>query len=118
MFFYGSYLTGLNHENSDIDIHVVFDDDDLEHLIRGVKFVDGMKIEYFEKPLSDLYMSVNNDFDKRNIAWLSILGTSQIIFDKTGDLQQLQNYTLDRFQNPLPKMADNTARKYISIIIE
>lgn len=35
MFFYGSYLTGLNHKDSDIDLHIIFDDTDPKHLIRG-----------------------------------------------------------------------------------
>ena len=28
MFFYGSFLTGYNNKNSDIDLHVIFDDSD------------------------------------------------------------------------------------------
>ena len=82
-YFYGSYLTGLNHRNSDIDLHIVFDDYDSEHLVRGVKYKSGIKIEYFEKPISDLYLSIDNGYNSRNAAWLSIIGTSRIIFDKT-----------------------------------
>lgn len=116
VFFYGSYLTGLNHKNSDIDMHIVFDNADEKHLIRGVKFNHGIKIEYFEKPIKDLYLSVDNDFENRNVAWLSIIGTSKIIFDKTGDLTKLQEYTISKFKNPLPKLDDNTAKECISII--
>lgn len=35
VFFYGSFLTGYNNKKSDIDLHVIFDDVDLKHLIRG-----------------------------------------------------------------------------------
>ena len=42
-YFYGSYLTGLNNENSDIDLHIVFDNSDTKHLIRGVKYSSGIK---------------------------------------------------------------------------
>lgn len=115
-FFYGSYLTGLNHKNSDIDIHIVLDNADENHLIRGVKFNRGIKIEYFEKPIKDLYLSVDNGFENRNVAWLPIIGTSKIIFDKTGDLKKLQEYTVAKFKNPLPKFDDNTAQEYVSII--
>lgn len=116
VFFYGSYLTGLNHKKSDIDMHVVFDDYDENHLIRGVKYHRGMKIEYFEKPINDLYLSIDKDFENRNIAWLPIIGTSKIIFDKTGDLKKLQDYAKTKFEKPLPKLDDNTAKEYVSII--
>ena len=49
LLFYGSYLTGFNNENSDIDLHIVFDNEDPNHLIRGNKVLDGTRIEYFEK---------------------------------------------------------------------
>lgn len=114
--FYGSYLTGLNHKNSDIDIHVIFDDSDKKHLIRGSKYYHGIKIEYFEKPISDLYLSINNDFDTRNVAWLSIIGTSKVLFDKTGQIESLQQYAINKFSSPLPKLDDETAREYVSII--
>lgn len=116
VFFYGSYLTGLNHKNSDIDLHVVFDNSNKNHLIRGVKYIEGLKIEYFEKPIIDLYESIENDFENRNVAWLSILGTSKIIFDKTGELKHLQECTINRFNEPLPKLDTETAKEYVSII--
>lgn len=116
MFFYGSYLTGLNHKDSDIDLHIIFDDTDPKHLIRGSQYIDGIQVEYFEKPLNDLYLSVDNDFENRNAAWLSIVGTSKIIFDKTGDLKKLQEYTISKFKKPLPKLDDDTAKEYVSII--
>lgn len=115
-FFYGSFLTDYNNKNSDIDLHIIFDNYDPLHLIRGNKFVDGIRIEYFEKPINDLYLSVDNDFSRQNNALLSIIGTSKIIFDKTGDLKKLQQYTLTKFSNPLPPLEDEDAREYVSIL--
>ena len=115
-FFYGSFLTGYNNKNSDIDLHIVFDNEDSKHLIRGNKYVDDIKIEYFEKPIEDIYLSIDNDFNNQNNALLSIIGTSKIIFDKTGDLRKLQQYALDKFSNPLPPLDDEDAREYVSII--
>ena len=31
--FYGSYLTGVNTENSDIDLHIILDNENPNHLI-------------------------------------------------------------------------------------
>lgn len=89
IFFYGSYLTGLYNQYSDIDLHVVFDDSNPLHLFRGSAYQENLKIEYFEKPLQDLYLSIQNSFFARNVAWYSIIGTSKILFDKKGELQKL-----------------------------
>ena len=114
--FYGSYLTGFNNTNSDIDLHIIFDNTDPKHLIRGNDSIDGLRIEYFEKPINDIYLSVDNDFNNQNNAMLSIIGTSSIIFDKTGDLHKLQQYALEKFSNPLPPLEVEDAREYVSIL--
>ena len=114
--FYGSYLTGYNSKDSDIDLHIIFDNSNPDVLIRGNDHVDGYRIEYFEKPINDLYLSVDNDFNEQNNALLSIVGNAKIILDKTGDIQVLQNYTLNKFSKPLPKLDENKARELVSII--
>lgn len=116
IFFYGSYLTGYYNQDSDIDLHIIFDNSDPDHLIRGNKSIDGKRIEYFEKPLQDLYLSVENDYQNQNNALLSIIGTSKIIFDKTGDLKKLQEYVLQKFSSPLPPLEIEDARECISIL--
>ena len=115
-FFYGSFLTGFNNTNSDIDLHIIFDNTDPKHLIRGNDSINGLRIEYFEKPINDIYLSVDNDFNNQNNAMLSIIGTSSIIFDKTGDLHKLQQYALEKFSNPLPPLEVEDAREYVSIL--
>ena len=116
-FFYGSYLTGYNNKNSDIDLHIIFDDSNPLHLIRGNKYIDGIRIEYFEKPISDIYLSIDNDFNNQNNALLSIIGTSKIIFDKNDNLKKLQLCTLEKFKNPLPPLEIEDAREYVSILM-
>ena len=114
--FYGSYLTGLNTENSDIDLHIIFDNEDPNHLIRGNKVVDGTRIEYFEKPLEDIYQTVNEDYISQNNATLTIVGTSKIIYAKDNQLKQLQEYVINKFSNPLPSLSDDEAREQVSIL--
>ena len=116
IFFYGSFLTGYNNKNSDIDLHVIFDNSDILHLVRGNTYIDGVRIEYFEKPLIDLYLSVNNDYLNQRNALLSIIGTSKIIFDKTGELKKLQDYTKNKFSKPLPPINTEEAKEYVSIL--
>lgn len=115
-FFYGSFLTGFNNEKSDIDLHIIFDNSDSKHLIRGNKYIDGIRIEYFEKPINDVYFSIDNDFNRQCNAMLSIVGTSKIIFDKNGDLKKLQQYALSKFSKSLPPLEEEDAKEYVSIL--
>ena len=114
--FYGSYLTGLNTENSDIDLHIIFDNEDPNHLIRGNKIVDGTRVEYFEKPLDDIYQTVNDDYINQNNAAFLIFGTSKIIYAKDSRIKQLQEYVVNKFSNPLPPLSDDEAKEQVSII--
>ena len=116
MFFYGSYLTGYNSKGSDIDLHVIFDNSNPKHLIRGNAYIDGIRIEYFEKPIQDVYLFVDYNYLNQNNALLSIIGTSKIIFDKTGELKKLQEYTKTKYSKPLPPLETDDAREYISIL--
>lgn len=116
VFFYGSYLTGYNNIISDIDLHIVFDNSDINHLIRGTTYIDNIRIEYFEKPINDLYLSVDNGFQNQDNAMLSIVGTSMIIMDKKEELKKLQDYTINKFSQALPPLENEDAREYVSII--
>ena len=115
-YFYGSYLTGYHNEKSDIDLHIVFDDSDPKHLYRGNEYIDGVRIEYFEKTLHDLYLTIDYDFHNQNNAMLAIVGKSQIIFDNTGELFDLQEYAYEVFSQPLPPLDSDEAKEYVSIL--
>lgn len=112
---YGSYLTGYNHKNSDIDMHIIMDDSDM-HLYRGVSQVDGFKIEYFEKPISDIYLSVENDFETNENALLTIIGHGKILFDRNNEMSKLKSYVLRKYSNPLPKLSGDDAKEMAVII--
>ena len=63
--FYGSYKYGLNNKNSDIDLHIIYDDSNPEHLIRGNTFVNGIRIEYFEKTISEIQNNVEDGYKRK-----------------------------------------------------
>lgn len=114
--FYGSYLTGVNTANSDIDLHIILDNDDPNHLIRGNKIIDGTRIEYFEKPIEDIYQTIEEDYNSQNNASLSIFGKSKIIYARDEQLSQLQAYAINKFSTPLPPLSDDEAKEQVSII--
>ena len=115
VYFYGSCLTGFNNSSSDIDLHIIFDNSDLKHIFRGVCYIDGIKIEYFEKCISDVYLSVKNDIKECNWSWYSMIGKSYIICDKNDELKKLQEYTIDTYKN-ISCMDEEDIYEYISII--
>ena len=106
----------FNTNNSDIDLHIIFDDEDKDHLIRGNKIIDGTRIEYFEKPLSDIYLTIDSDYQNQNNAAVTIFGNSKIIYDKDDNLNKLQQYVMTKFKSPLPPLSDNEAKEQVSII--
>ena len=114
--FYGSYLTGLNTAESDIDLHIIFDDCDPNHLIRGNKVIDGTRIEYFEKPIGDIYLTIEEDYQSQNNASLTIFGKSKIIYERDTQLRELQQYTINKFKSPLPPLSEDEAKEQVSII--
>jgi len=113
---YGSYTTGYNHNKSDIDMHIIMKNE-VEELIRGSIIEDGFKIEYFEKPIHDLYESADNDFETQNNALLPIIGYGRIIFDRIGAISELQRYVLTKYSQPLPPLANDDAKE-MAVIIE
>jgi len=116
IYFYGSSLTGFANENSDIDLHVIFDNSDTTHIYRGIHYIEGNKIEYFEKCINDLYLSVENDIKERNIAWYSILGCSLILYDQKGLLYKLKKHTIDIYKDGLPKLDYEDIVELVAII--
>ncbi|MBR5662532.1 MAG: nucleotidyltransferase domain-containing protein [Bacilli bacterium] len=116
VYFYGSYQLGCANEKSDIDLHVIFDDSNPKHIIRGNHFIDGKRIEYFEKPLKEMYLTIMLDFKNQSNALLAIVGNSEIIMDKTGELYELSTYAKEVFEHPLPKLTENDAKEYVSIL--
>ena len=116
IYYYGSTFNGFENKNSDIDLHIVFDDSDLTHIYRGVHYIDNIKIEYFEKCISDLYLSVDNDLKDCNLAWHSMIVNSKILYEKNDGLQKLREYTKEKYKNDLPKFDEQDIMEYISII--
>lgn len=115
VYFYGSCLTGFNNSSSDIDLHIIFNNNDFEHIYRGVCYIDGIRIEYFEKCISDVYLSVKNDIKECNWSWYSMIGKSYIVCDKNDELKKLQEYTISIYKD-IKGLDEEDIYEYISII--
>lgn len=115
-FFYGSYLTGLNTDNSDIDLHIIFDNEEPDRLIRGNKIIDGTKIEYFEKPIKDIYLEIENGYLNQDNVSFAIIGKGTIVFEIDNKLSLIQQYAINRFSTPMPCLSEEDSREQVSII--
>jgi len=96
VFFYGSYLWGLENKNSDLDIHVIIKNGP-ERRIR--KIYDGVIVECFERRLSNVYKLVEYDFNNNRTMNYSMLGHGKILYDKDGSAKKLQQYILDKYKD-------------------
>ena len=114
--FYGSYSTGFYNDKSDIDLHIIFNNDNPEIIIRGIDTIDGFRIEYFEKPLDDLYGRAINDFNNQSNVLLSMIGHGKVLFDRNGEIKKLQNYILKLYSVQLSGLSDNEIYEQIAII--
>jgi predicted nucleotidyltransferase len=89
--FYGSYLRGTNREGSDIDMHIIYNNKLPHKIIRGSKESNGIRVEYFEKPICDLYASIDNGMSQIVNSWVLLLSNAKIIFDRNGSIKKLQS---------------------------
>lgn len=89
----GSYATGNYTTNSDIDIHIITKNVDWKE--RGNKIINGIMIEYFINPISELYNYMEDDHIRRKrMLTASMIGYGKIIFDKTGEITKLKEDAL------------------------
>lgn len=120
IFVYGSSLTGFNTKDSDIDLHVIFDNNDPNRLFRGKRLIDNngkvVEIEYFEKPIDEEYLMAESEFLHQDNAALSILGKGSIVYQRDDSLEKLQKYVLYRFKDDLPPLSVDEGREQISIM--
>ncbi len=85
----GSYATGNQNENSDIDLYIVTTDDTLWRE-RGNVNIDGFLIEYFINPKRKILSYFENELDNYHMSTTMIFKNSQILYDKNGSVQELK----------------------------
>ena len=84
----GSYATGNNHADSDIDLFIITKDS-TDWRERGNKLVDGFMIEYFINPVRQIVNELDTSFDYNNIATTLMFAGSEILYDTDGIVKSL-----------------------------
>lgn len=85
----GSYVTGNPSKRSDIDVHIVLEND-VTWRERGNQIIDGFLIEYFANPPGQIRRYFQDDFKKRRTMSMVQFQTGKILFDYTGIINDLK----------------------------
>ncbi len=114
--FYGSYKYGLNNRNSDLDLHIIYDDSKQDRLVRGNAIVNGIRVEYFEKPISEVVKTIDEGYLNQDNAAEAIIGRSEIIFQRDNRMHALQRYAINKFKNGVLPLSKDEACEQVAII--
>ena len=101
----GSYATGNNDINSDIDVFIVTKDS-TNWRERGNKLIDGYMIEYFINPVRQVLKEFEEGFNDNNIATTLIFAGSKILYDKDGTIEKLVNKTKEDLNKDLKPISE------------
>lgn len=98
----GSYITGNPSSHSDVDIHILLDANTTWRE-RGNEIIDGILIEYFASPTKRYHEYLEDDLKSRKKITAHMLSTGKILFDKTGELRELVQYSREYMKRENPK---------------
>ena len=113
--FYGSSQTGFNNNFSDIDLHIIFNNN-IKEEIRGSELIDNVRVEYFEKSLKSMYQKSLHEFKNQGNAVVSMIVYGIVILDKNGRIKELQDYITKLYSLPMPCMEEEKIKENIAII--
>ena len=101
----GSYASGNNNKNSDIDVFLVTKDDTTWRE-RGNILIDGYLIEYFINPVRKVLQEFEDGFENYHIATTLIFAGSKILYDKDGTIEKLVNRAKEDLNKELKPMPE------------
>lgn len=110
---YGSATTGYFDKNSDIDILILLNV--AENSIRGVKYVDETKIEYFIKPI-EKFLSEGVSFTNSNCpSHIALNQNCQILYGKADFIKNILNADNQFYNKNHKKPKINYLQKLVQI---
>lgn len=86
----GSFMTGFANKYSDIDIHIVMNND-FKYKEKGLKKVDGYLIEYFLNPINEILNYFKEDYYKNRSNAATQFLTGKILIDRNNNIRYLKD---------------------------
>ena len=107
----GSYITGNPSNHSDLDVHIILDDN-VGYRERGNRIIDGLLIEYFSNPPKQILKYFDGDMEDNSLMSQVQFATGKIILDKSGAVKSLKEKALsmidDFYKNENQAMSEST----------
>lgn len=101
----GSYATGNNTKNSDIDIFIVTKDTTTWRE-RGNILIDGYLIEYFINPVRQVLKEFDEGFKTNSIATTRIFAGAKILHDTDKTIEKLINQAKQDLNKKIDKISE------------
>ena len=101
----GSYVTGNPSEHSDIDLHILLKSS-VDWRERGNKVVNGFLVEYFANTKEQILKYFREEMVTRRYVTAHMFGSGEILFDKTGELKDLVQQSVEWLEKPYHQMSD------------
>ncbi len=99
----GSRVTGMANEHSDVDLHIVFNDNRSIREV-GNEVVDGVLIEYFALPVRRVRFNFELNYNKRRRHAATQFASGRILFDYNGEVGRLRREALQWIRKPMRKL--------------
>ena len=100
----GSYATGNNNPNSDVDLFIITDSSTTWRE-RGNELVDGYMVEYFINPVRQVMKELKESIVKNEMATVMMFKNSKILYDKTGIVNDLVNLANEKFKQDIENVS-------------
>ncbi|MGH1518893.1 nucleotidyltransferase domain-containing protein [Chryseobacterium sp. JK1] len=98
----GSYAVGLQTENSDIDIRIIFDSSKTKTL-KGLETIDNYKFSYLGRSLESIKKKFNDEFLNRQKFEAYIFNIGTILYDRKNVIRELKELANVYVSTPLLK---------------
>lgn len=85
----GSYATKLNTKNSDVDLRIIFSEDEEAHY-KGVETVSGLEYSYITGTIQSSLRTIHNQFFRVSKFEARMFSLGIILYDTNGEIKELK----------------------------
>jgi len=112
---YDGYIPGYSNDKSDIGLYIIMNDK-TKFIVKQSVIHEGIKIEFYERPLYDIYGLADNSYQNFSGSIVSVIGSGKVIYDRTGEIRKLQQYILEKYTVFLPGIFEDISSEMQKII--